>query len=378
MIGVCRAVVLTPAGRGAVATVLVEGPAAARLVGRFFASASGKPLERHRLGSIAFGRWHSAAGEELVVSRRSVEQVEIHCHGGQAAVAAVLEALETAGCTAQPWTEWIAERGGDRIQSQAVEALSRAATDRTAAILLDQFNGALAAAIEAMLRLLARSDAASLAAAQAALNALQANIAVGRHLMAPFSVVLAGRPNVGKSSLINAIVGYRRSIVFDQPGTTRDVVTAATALDGWPVELADTAGLRVGEDLLEQEGVSRAEMSLAAADLRVLVFDRSRAWSAEDQELHEAWPDAVVVHHKADLPAVGRPARPPGISTSVLTSTGVDALIGAVVARLAPAPPAPGSAVPFDESHFQAILLAAESLARGESAGAALALQSLL
>ena len=378
MNGACRAVVLTPNGRGAVATVLVQGAAAAQIAGRLFSSASGRPLESYPSGSIAFGRWHSAAGEELVVSRRSDTQIEIHCHGGQAAVAAVLETLAAAGCTAQPWTEWIAQRAGDRIRAQALEALSRATTERTAAILLDQFNGALAAEIEAICRLLAVRDAASLAAARARLETLRATIDLGRHLTEPFRLVLAGRPNVGKSSLINAIVGYRRSIVFDQPGTTRDVVTAAAALDGWPVELADTAGLRMADDPLEREGVSRARQCLAAADLRVLVFDRSHGWSAEDQQLHEAWPDALIVHHKADLPAGGGPPRPPGLETSVLTAKGIETLIETLAARLAPAAPAPGAAAPFKDAHFRAISQAAAALAGGNREAAALALQSLL
>ena len=70
--------------------------------------------------------------------------------------------------------------------------------------------------------------------------------------------MLAGRPNVGKSSLTNALLGYTRSIVFDQPGTTRDVVTATTAIDGWPIEFSDTAGLREGSEPLEAAGIERA------------------------------------------------------------------------------------------------------------------------
>lgn len=372
-----KAVALTPAGRGAVATVLVEGPEAAAITSRLFHSAVGKPLEEYPLGAIAFGRWQSAAGEELVVARLSDERVEIHCHGGSAAIAAVLDSLRAAGSTIQPWREWYVQRGGDRIQSQAAEALAGATTERTAAVLLDQFNGALSSALGDVLRWLADNHAASLAAAQTALGALEARSPVGRHLTDPFRICLAGRPNVGKSSLINALVGYRRSIVFDQPGTTRDVVTASTALDGWPVEFADTAGLRQAEESLEQEGILRAETTVAAADLRVLVFDRSSAWSAEDRALLERWPDAVVVHNKADLHADDQPFRPPGIFTSALAPSGIDELIQALVARLAPDPPAPGSAVPFHESHFQALAHAAESLARGDRQTAAAALRSI-
>jgi tRNA modification GTPase len=372
-----RAAVLTPEGRGAVATVLVEGPEAMQIANRLFHSASDRPLAAYPLGAIAFGRWNSAEGEELVVSRLADDRVEIHCHGGDAAVAAILESLQNAGCAVLSWRELLAQRDGGQIQWQAIEALAHAPTERTAAHLLDQFNGALASAVDDILRLLARIDDASLAAAQVAIGALQSRIAIGRHLTEPFRVVLAGRPNVGKSSLINALVGYQRSIVFDQPGTTRDVVTATTALDGWPVELADTAGMRQAAESLEQQGVLRAQATLSAADLRVLVFDSSSAWSSDDQALLASWPDALVVHNKADLCTSGASSRPPGLFTSALTSAGVDELIHAFVARLAPNPPAPGSAIPFDESHFRALALAAESSARGDRSAAAAILRSI-
>ena len=372
------AAALTPEGRGAIATVLVEGPEATQIVARLFHPAAGKPLASYPLGAIAFGRWNSADGEELIVSRLAEHRVEIHCHGGKAAVVAILDSLRTAGCAVLSWSELLAQPGDDRIQSQAAEALARATTERTAAILLDQLNGTLASALGEVLCWLGHNDDASLAAAHSAIAALESRIALGRHLTQPFRIVLAGRPNVGKSSLINALVGYRRSIVYDQPGTTRDVVTAATALDGWPVELSDTAGIRVTQESLEQEGVVRAQASLAAADLRVLVFDGSCAWSPADQALLESWPDAVVVHNKADLLANDRSPRPSGIFTSALTSSGIDELIQALIVRLVPAPPAPGAAVPFRESQFQAITLASESLARGDRQAAVAILRSVL
>ena len=106
---------------------------------------------------------------------------------------------------------------------------------------------------------------------------LLARADLGRHLVRPWSVVLAGPVNVGKSSLINALAGYGRSIVHHAPGTTRDAVTAATAIDGWPVELCDTAGLRPAATPVERAGIERAQERLAQADLAVLVFDRERA-----------------------------------------------------------------------------------------------------
>ena len=149
-----------------------------------------------------------------------------------------------------------------------------------------------------------RGDASS---ARQRIEALLAREKLGRHLTRPWSVVLAGRTNVGKSSLMNALAGYGRAIVHPAPGTTRDAVAMATAIDGWPVELCDTAGLRAADDAVERAGIERARERLAQADLVILVADRSVPWSAEDQTLADQWPAAVVVHNKCDLPGVAGP-----------------------------------------------------------------------
>ena len=180
--------------------------------------------------------------------------------------------------------------------------------------------------------------------------------------------MLAGRPNVGKSSLINALVGYRRAIVHDQPGTTRDIVTATTAVDGWPVELSDTAGLCSTDDAIERAGIALAREELRGADLVILVFDAGRNWSQADQVLLEsARPKSrppksrqqrLVVHNKSDLPPTTA-ARPAGLSTSATTGTGIESLVGAIAARLVPDPPEPGAAVPFTAEQIQQIALLA-------------------
>jgi tRNA modification GTPase len=172
-------------------------------------------------------------------------------------------------------------------------------------------------------------------AAQAALGELLRWSECGPRLTQPWKVVLAGEPNVGKSSLINALLGYDRAIVFDQPGTTRDLLTATTALEGWPVELTDTAGLRNSADRLESSGIERAAKMIAEAPRRVGVLN------------------------KVDLlPPAALQADPSLISTSVATGKGLEQLQSAIAARLVPEVPNPGTPLPFLSHQIQLLTAA--------------------
>jgi tRNA U34 5-carboxymethylaminomethyl modifying GTPase MnmE/TrmE len=101
----------------------------------------------------------------------------------------------------------------------------------------------------------------------------------------PWRVAIVGRPNVGKSSLLNAIVGFERAIVHPTPGTTRDLVTARTAVDGWPVEFIDSAGIRSGRDAIESAGIEQARQAIESSDLALVVLDRSEPLAPEDHEI---------------------------------------------------------------------------------------------
>jgi tRNA modification GTPase len=338
--------VLTPAGRGAVATVAVRGPQAIALVSRCFAPAAGRPLAALAPGEVAFGKLAVIGGatEEAVVGIVSPKEVEVHCHGGLAVTEAAVAALTAAGATRIDWRQWATITEHDEIKAEAIIALAEARTERTAAILLDQYRGALASAI-------ARGDDPA---------SLLQWADLGLHLTQPWQVVLCGRPNVGKSSLINALVGYTRAIVHDQPGTTRDVLSAAAAFDGWPVVLSDTAGLREGESPIEAEGVARAKTQIAAADLLLLVTDAPRPWtSADEVQWHEiqSLPPGrcrqLVIHNKCDAAPVPSDSRPQGLAVSALTKAGLAELEQAISAALVPIPPPPGTAVPFTERQIQ-------------------------
>lgn len=384
------AVLLTPMGRGAVATLLVSGPQATTIVAACFRPASGKPLHMVPKGRIAFGRWGSPTGEEVVVGRRETDQWEIHCHGGEAAPQAIFDALVASGCQPVAWREWIAAEEPDPIVAASRLAMAEATTKRASLVLLDQYQGALREVVNQIAGDLAAGETAR---AITAVNALLRYADLGLHLTRPWKVVLAGRPNVGKSSLINALVGYQRAIVFDQPGTTRDVVTASTAIDGWPVELFDTAGLRAAHDTLEAAGIELARGQLDAADLVVLVCDASVDWTDEDEALLAETlatcnaqqtvrgrgtrnvPATLVVFNKADLPRSTAP-RPAGLLTSAIRNAGIEELCQAIVAHLIPQVPLAGTAVPFTPEQVEGLRRIHAALDCGDLPAAKMCLHS--
>jgi tRNA modification GTPase len=359
-----RVAVLTPPGTGAIATVAVVGPAAWDIVSRRFRPAAGKPLpETPPLHRVWFGALGHEAADEVVVAVRAVDPelwVEVHCHGGRQVVRWVVEQLVSDGCKPGQWQEVATHTpsNGWAFDPRALEPLSNAPTLRTANILLDQYHGAFARDVEAIL---AANDLARL-------RRLHALAPVGRHLVEPWRVVVAGPPNVGKSSLVNALAGFQRSVVSPTAGTTRDVVTTPVALDGWPVELADTAGLRDADEELEAAGIGRARDQLRAADLTVWVMDATDPNPAPP-------PDAlnpVVVANKCDQPAAWALTSVPDLTpVSALTGDGVAGLIGEIVRRLVPVVPDPGEGVPFTP-HL------ADRIAEAVTAGSVEPLRSLV
>jgi tRNA modification GTPase len=142
-------------------------------------------------------------------------------------------------------------------------------------------------------------------------------------------VAIVGRPNVGKSSLLNLLSRSDRAIVTDLPGTTRDLVESELVLKGVPLTLLDTAGIRDTEDRVEQIGIERSRGALQAADVVLLLFDRAQGWLAEDQALLASLPQGIpylVVANKADQPAA-EPAAHADVCISALTGEGHEALV---------------------------------------------------
>jgi tRNA modification GTPase len=234
----------------------------------------------------------------------------------------------------------------------AQQDLLKSTTDRTAAILLDQMQGALRCALEALLNEL---NQGGLAAAERRIGELLERSVLGLHLVHPWQIVLAGPPNVGKSSLMNALVGTRQAIVHHEPGTTRDWLEAGGAIDGWPVIFTDTAGIRSTQDPIEQAGVQRSRQRLQMADLAVLVVDAQHGWTDEHEQLSKLIRvPPLVAWNKVD---VACPTAPPTVRyedseldcilTSALGEPGTADLLSAISRRLLPMSPAVGAAVPF-------------------------------
>lgn len=368
-----RACVLTPTGRGAIAVIRVEGNLLLlEIPPPLFAAANGRPLRDQSPNRVVYGRWGTDPVEEVVVTRLDEETLEVHCHGGRAAVERVLADLQSRGAIVETWDEFFS-RTKSFVDAECLRVLTRSTTRRTATILAEQQSGLLR---DALVRI---RNAPSAAEQLRRIDEMLSWSEFGRHLTEPWSVVVCGRPNVGKSSLINALAGFARSIVYDQPGTTRDVVTVETAFEGWPVVLSDTAGLRETSDGIESEGVARARRRLAEADLKVLVLDGSVGLSDDDRRLLAEHPDALVVAHKADLPTFDRSLLPAdAISVSSLAGTGMPALIERIVNRLVPKVPEGSCAIPVSAPLSSRLVGIRDALLRDEAEVADTWLETLL
>lgn len=369
-----KARVLTPSGRGAIAVVEVLGPGATEAVSKRFTPAGGAPFQASAIDAVRFGLWRhdggvGDAGEEVVVVRTAIDRVEVHCHGGDAAPSAVLASLAPLGVTIDD-----GEPGSPTFEADAMRLVRTASTDRVAAVLLDQANGALRRAIDLVVESL---DSGDLESSARGIDKLLRHASFVDRAAGPARVVLAGAPNAGKSSLINALVGYERAIVFDRPGTTRDVVTAATAIDGWPVTLADTAGVREASDPLEAAGVALARQTIATADVLLRVREAAAFDAAAVIAVGEPADATVIdVASKADLAPSFDP--PEGvITTSVVDGRGIAELLAAIGAALGSAPSA-GEGVPFRVAHVDCLSEARDAIERGDAGRAATALRALL
>jgi tRNA modification GTPase len=400
----------TPGGRGAIAIVRVSGAETLAVSGAVFRPKSGAPLEpwRMRLGTVVASDRTTPIDEALGVffprpsSFTGEDTFEIHCHGSPVVVEQIVASAIAAGARAAERGEFTrrAVLNGklDLLQAEAVADLIDARMAAGASAAWSQLQGALsqelAAARAALLGVLADIEAAvdftddelpdpdfarrveAIDAVASRLGVLLDGFAASRRQRDGVRVVFTGRPNAGKSSLVNRLLGSGRMIVSDEPGTTRDVVEEAIDLGGIAFVLTDTAGIREAEGAAETEAVKRARETAAAADLRVIVVDASDAAAVESLAEVEAGSDTIVVLNKIDLAGAAASRLRAGIrggaavlETSARTGEGCAELAAALVAearRRLEAPPVGISRI----RHRAALARTVEALRRARTLAA--------
>lgn len=392
----------TPVG-GAIAVVRISGPGAEALLKRVF-TGRGAPRE------MAYGRVVDGAGETLDEAMAAFfpaprsytgeDMAELYLHGGQVTVRRVLALLGCHARSARPgeFTERAFLAGKmDLAQAEAVMDLINAGAERSAKSALAQLEGRLSARIAGVERELLdalsgleaaidypeelEDDVTSalpevLAAAERELQALAGAGLSGRVLREGARVAIVGRPNAGKSSLLNALAGAERAIVTQFAGTTRDVLEETASMEGVPVTLYDTAGIRAADDPVERIGVERARLAAERADLLLVCFDAAAPLTEEDLALlreTEGRP-RIAVCNKSDLPALwsAETLAAQGISActvSAETGEGLAALRHAIAVRVAPEQE---SALVTNARHIEALQLAAAAVAEArQNAGGA-------
>jgi tRNA modification GTPase len=320
---------LTPPGKAAIATLSVRGPMAWEITRQLFVPRKGPLPDVPTAGKYWFGKLGKEHADEAILAvKESAPTIclELHCHGGIEVVRMLQELYQQRGVSIVPWQQF---------STKSIMLLAQAPTTRTAAMLLDQGNGAWQSCVDEIL-------AADKPDALNRLRRLEELIPLGQHLVEPWKVVIAGAPNVGKSSLMNALAGFTRSIVSPTPGTTRDVVTTRLAIDGWPVEMTDTAGIRQSANDLEQQGIQRAHDAVQQADLRFWLLDGSNEPIFPEDA--NGW---HFIINKIDLPAAWNwLCAEKALRISAQTKDGLPKLCEMISRQLVPRPPTPGEAVP--------------------------------
>ncbi|WP_273123561.1 tRNA uridine-5-carboxymethylaminomethyl(34) synthesis GTPase MnmE [Bacillus weihaiensis] len=367
----------TPLGEGAIAIVRLSGEEAIQIADKLFKAPTNKRLSDVDSHTIHYGHIIDPATdkivEEVMVSimrgprtftRENV--VEINCHGGLVTVNKVLQlCVQNGARLAEPgeFTKRAFLNGRiDLSQAEAVMDLIRAKTDRAMNVALGQMEGKLSKLVQKLrqeiLETLAHVEVnidypeyddveemthqmliEKATFVKAEINKLLQTSQQGKILREGLSTVIIGRPNVGKSSLLNSLVHENKAIVTDIPGTTRDVIEEYVNVRGVPLRLVDTAGIRETEDIVERIGVEKSRQVLKEADLILLVLNYNEELSNEDVKLFEAVKgmDVIVIVNKTDLhqqinleKVKELAGDGPVVTTSLLEEQGIDALEEAI------------------------------------------------
>ncbi|MCO5178061.1 MAG: tRNA uridine-5-carboxymethylaminomethyl(34) synthesis GTPase MnmE [Thermomicrobiales bacterium] len=374
------AAIATPQGEGGIGIVRLSGPDAGRIAATLFrrgkrgARVAPDDLPSHTLvyGTVvdpADGRTIDEVMIVRMIAPRTYtreEVVEISCHGGYLPVRRVLDLCLAHGArlaTAGEFTLRAFLNGRiDLSQAEAVAGVISARTPRSLDLAVAELRGQLTERLrparDTLVETLAYLDAAAdfpddeipsfdlppaLVRAEAQLAKVIAAAGAGLLYREGIQIAIVGRPNAGKSSLLNRLLGSDRAIVTDIAGTTRDVIAETITLRGIPATLLDTAGIAETEDLIEQIGIDRSRQALAASGIALFVIDRSRPANPEDREIAAMLADrlddggVVVALNKRDLPTASDHAETlaklpgaPTVEISTRTGEGIDALLDAL------------------------------------------------
>lgn len=356
------AAIATPPGEGGIAVIRISGERAIEIAGRVYAG----PIWSYQSHTLHLGKIVDSGEviDEVLIavmkaprSYTGEDTIEIHCHGGSLITRRVLETVIKAGAKAALPGEFTfkAYMNGklDLAQAEAVQSLIAAKNDLALKAAEHQLHGALskkityfqarlvdiAAILEAWVDFPEEGlefasfeeTIGKLAAIRQEMQALSKTFHDGKIVHEGLTLCLAGAPNVGKSSLMNALLGKDRAIVTPIPGTTRDLLEADLKFSGLHFKLLDTAGIRTTDELIEQEGIRRSQSAIQNADLVLLVLDSSKGVQDEDQMLLQSAPadKTVVVWNKTDLPQTEKkPLKAHAVSAK--TGEGLEALKKAI------------------------------------------------
>jgi tRNA modification GTPase len=331
------AAVSTPPGNGGIGIIRVSGDLAATVGNTIFKPIYDGGLVSHRFsfGTICDTTTGEMVDEAMAVYMRAPRSytredvLELHCHGGWLVVEQVLALVLSCGVRlADPgeFTRRAFLNGRiDLIQAEAVMDIIASKSESALQLAQRQREGALSKRIDDVRRCLLQSlvlveayidfpdddlgetdvDAifASVSEAQSIIAGLLLTFEEGRVIREGISVLIIGKPNAGKSSLLNRLLNENRAIVTHIPGTTRDIIEETITIEGLSIRLLDTAGICHTDDLVEQEGISRAFEKIPQADLVLAVFDASREFSQEDQLIYDVLANSrtIAVLNKTDL-----------------------------------------------------------------------------
>ena len=334
--------IATPIGEGGISIIRVSGDRSKEIVNKIFCAKNGKSMDDMKSYTMRYGYIKDINNkdtiDEVIISfmkgPRSFtaeDVIEINCHGGVISTNKVLEEVIKAGARLSEPGEFTkrAFLNGriDLSQAEAVMDIIRAKTDLSMKSAMLQHEGALSKEInklrEYMLNTLALIEYAvdftedeeeidpdipikvesEIKKAIDRMHYLLKNADEGRIIRDGLSLAIVGKPNVGKSSLLNALLKEKRAIVTDIPGTTRDIIEEFISLDGIPIRITDTAGIRETDDIVEKIGVEKSREKINEADLVILMLDISRELEEEDKEIINSIIDKnyIVLLNKMDL-----------------------------------------------------------------------------